>query len=279
VYAYLNLPYIPPTLREGRGEIEAAQAGTLPNPVELDDVHGDLHTHTTLTDGLASLAQKVEAASHRRYRYYAVTYNAPLLAMDRMTTERALAQRDEIRALGRPRGMTLLHGSELNIARDGTLDWDDDVLAGFDILVASVHSHFTLPRDDMTRRLMRAIEHPYVNIIGHPTGRLLGRRTGIDFDADAVFEAAARSGTALEINAFPDRLDLDDELVRRARDRGVMFAIDTDAHAIPHLDYLRFGIAVAQRGWVEPDQVINTWPLAKLRRFLAKGRRRAHRAA
>jgi DNA polymerase (family 10) len=175
--------------------------------------------------------------------------------------------------------MTLLHGSELNIARDGTLDWDDDFLAGFDVLVASVHSHFTLSRDDMTRRLIRAIEHPYVNIIGHPTGRLLGRRPGIDFDADAVFEAAARCGTALEINAFPDRLDLDDALVRRARDRGVMFAIDTDAHAIPHLDYLRFGVAVAQRGWLEPAQVINTWPFGKLRRFLMKGRQRAHRAA
>jgi len=220
----------------------------------------------------------VEAAS-RGYHYYAVTDHAPLLAMDRMTTQRALAQRDEIRTLGRPHGMTLLHGSELNIARDGSLDWDDDVLAGFDILVASVHSHFTLSRDDMTRRLIHAMEHPYVNIIGHPTGRLLGRRPGIDFDADAVFDAAARCGTALEINAFPDRLDLDDELVRRARDRGVMFAIDTDAHAIPHLDHLCFGVAVAQRGWLEPAQAINTWPLAKLRRFLAKGRRRAHRAA
>jgi DNA polymerase (family 10) len=279
VYAHLNLPYIPPTLREDRGEIEAALAGALPNLVELDDVRGDLHTHTNLTDGLASLSQMVEAASRRGYRYYAVTDHAPLLAMDRMTTERALAQRDEICALGRPHGMTLLHGSELNIARDGTLDWDDDVLAGFDVLVASVHSHFTLSRADMTRRLIRAIEHPYVNIIGHPTGRLLGRRPGIDFDVDAVFEAAARCGTALEINAFPDRLDLDDALVRRARDCGVMFAIDTDAHAIPHLEHLRFGVAVAQRGWIEPDHVINTWPLAKLRRFLAKGRRRAHRAA
>jgi DNA polymerase (family 10) len=273
VYARLALPYIPPTLREDRGEIEAALHGTLPDLVEVSDLRGDLHTHTNLTDGLATMAQMVDAASRRGYRYYAVTDHAPLLTMDRMTTERALAQRVELRVLGRPRGMTLLHGSELNIERDGSLDWDDDILAGFDILVASVHSHFTLPRDEMTRRLLCAIEHPYVNIVGHPTGRLLGRRSGIDFDADAVFDAAARTGTALEINAFPDRLDLDDALVRRARERGVVFAIDTDAHAIPHLDNLRFGVAVAQRGWLDASHVINTWPLGKLQRFLAKGRK------
>jgi DNA polymerase (family 10) len=197
-----------------------------------------------------------------------------------MTTERALAQRAAVRALGRPHGMTLLHGSELNIARDGSLDWDDAFLATFDILVASVHSHFSLSRDEMTRRLLQAIEHPYVNVIGHPTGRLLGRRAALEFDTDAVFAAAARTGTALEINAFPDRLDLDDELVRRARDRGVLFAIDTDAHAIPHLDNMRFGVAVAQRGWLDASRVVNTWPLARLRRFLEKGRRtRRTRAA
>ncbi len=145
--------------------------------------------------------------------------------------------------------------------------------AGFDVLVASVHSDLDQTREEMTRRLLTAIEHPYVNIIGHPTTRILGRRPPVDFDADAVFAAAARTHTALEINAFPDRLDLSDELVSRARELGVVFAIDTDAHAVPHLDYIRYGVAVAQRGWVSADKVINTWPLDRLRAFLAKGRR------
>ena len=169
----------------------------------------------------------------------------------------------------------MLHGSELNIGADGSLDWDDEFLASFDVLVASVHSDFDQTREDMTRRLLTAIEHPYVNIIGHPTTRLLGRRPPIDFDVDAVFEAAARTHTALEINGFPDRLDINDELVRRAREHGVVFAIDTDSHAVGHLDYIRYGVAVAQRGWVSADEVINTWPLKRLRRFLAKGRRLA----
>jgi DNA polymerase (family 10) len=272
VYERLGLPWIAPTLREDRGEIEAARDGTLPRIVELRQIRGDLHTHTTLTDGLASLAQMVAAAAQHGYDYYAATDHAPLLYMERMTKERALRQRRDLRALAKRADLALLHGSELNIQADGSLDWDDRFLADFDVLVASVHSHFHQSRDDMTRRLITAIEHPYVNIIGHPTGRLLGKRPGIDFDADAVFAAAARSGTALEINAFPDRLDLDDQLARRAREHGVKFAISTDAHAIPHLEHLRFGVAIAQRGWVEAKQVINTWPLARLQRFLAKGR-------
>ncbi|MGV9616264.1 hypothetical protein [Nocardia xishanensis] len=170
-------------------------------------------------------------------------------------------------------GIAVLHGSELNIAADGTLDWDDEFLAGFDILVASVHSHFDQSPRAMTRRLITAIEHPYVDIIGHPTTRILGRRPSIEFDADAVFTAAAATGTALEINAFPDRLDLDDELIWRARELGVVFAIDTDAHAVPHLDHMRFGVATAQRGWTEASQVVNAWPLRRLRGFLAKRRR------
>jgi DNA polymerase (family 10) len=272
VYERLGLPWIAPTLREDRGEIEAARDGTLPRVVELRNLRGDLHTHTTLTDGLASLAQMVATAKEHGYDYYAVTDHAPLLYMERMTKQRAMRQRRELRGLAKRGGLALLHGSELNIQPDGSLDWEDKFLAGFDVLVASVHSHFNQSRDDMTRRLVKAIEHPYVNIIGHPTGRLLGKRPAVDFDADAVFAAAARTGTALEINAFPDRLDLDDQLAHRAREHGVKFAINTDAHAIPHLDNLRFGVATAQRAWVEPKRVINTWPLARLQRFLAKGR-------
>ncbi len=272
IYAGLGLPWIPPVLREDRGEVEAALDGHLPDLVEVADIIGDLHVHTNLTDGLAGLDEMVAAASRRGYRYCAITDHAPQLAMQRMTRDKALQQRSELPELARRHDIELLHGSELNIAADGSLDWDDDFLSGFDVLVASVHSDLDQTREEMTRRLLTAIEHPYVNVIGHPTTRVLGRRPAVDFDVDAVFAAAARTHTALEINAFPDRLDLSDELVGRARQDGVVFAIDTDAHAVPHLDYIRYGVAVAQRGWVSAGEVINTWPLDRLRRFLAKGR-------
>ena len=168
--------------------------------------------------------------------------------------------------------MTLLHGTELNIDPEGDVDWGPEFLAGFDVTVASVHSHFTQPREEMTRRVVRAIENPYVNVIGHLTGRKIGARPPIDLDLDEVFRAAARTGTALEINAYPDRLDLRDEHVLWARRHGVKFAIDTDSHAVPHLDLLHYGVATAQRGWATKDDVINAWPLTKLRRFLRKGR-------
>jgi DNA polymerase (family X) len=275
IYAGLGLPWISPVLREDRGEVEAALEGRLPDLVEAADIVGDLHVHTNLTDGIAGLQDMVAAASRHGYRYCAITDHAPALAMQRMTRDKALQQRSELPELACRYGIELLHGSELNIAADGSLDWDDDFLSDFDVLVASVHSDFDQTREEMTRRVISAIEHPYVNIIGHPTTRVLGRRPPIDFDIDAVFEAAARTGTALEINAFPDRLDLSDELVRRAREYGVVFAIDTDAHAVPHLDNIRYGVAVAQRGWASPDEIINTWPLDRLRGFLAKGRRLA----
>lgn len=272
VYGALGMAWIPPTLREDRGELEAAAAGTLPHLVQLDDLRGDLHTHTTLTDGLATLHEMVAAAHRTGYRYLGVTDHAPLLHMDRMTTDTMLAQRAELRRLEQTSGLALLHGSELNIQADGTLDWDDDILAGFDVLVASIHSHFTMSRDAMTTRLIRAVQHPAVNIIGHPTARSIGHRRPVEFDAAAVFEAAARAGTAMEINASPDRLDLNDELARLARRHGVLLSIASDAHATRHLDNIRFGVATAQRAWVCPEHVINTWPLAELRAFLAKGR-------
>ncbi|MGW3508959.1 DNA polymerase/3'-5' exonuclease PolX [Streptomyces sp. NPDC000994] len=273
VYARLGLPWIPPTLREDRGEIEAGLRGELPEVVTEDDVRGDLHTHTDLTDGLAPLEEMVAAAADRGYAYYAVTDHAPGLAMQRMTEEKVLAQRERVRSLdGRHHGMRLLHGTELNIGPDGDVDWPDEFLAGFDICVASVHSHFGLGREAMTRRLVRACENPHVHVIGHPTTRLIGRRPGIDADLDEVFAACARTGTALEINAQPDRLDLGDEDILRARSHGAKFAVDSDAHSLLHLAYLRYGIGTAQRGWLTPDDVINTWPLRRLRRFLRKDR-------
>jgi DNA polymerase (family X) len=272
VYEKLGLPWIPPPLREDRGEIQAALEGRLPNLVQEADIRGDLHTHTDLTDGLAPLEEMIEAARARKLEYYAVTDHAELLYMQRMTRDKILAQRERLRQLAGEGEMVLLHGSELNIQPDGSVDWDLDFLSTFDVLVASVHTHFNMPPPEMTARIVKAMEHPAVNIIGHPTGRMIGRRPPLDFDLEEVFKAAARTGTALEINSFPDRLDLRDELVMWARELGVKFAIDTDSHSPVHLPLVRFGVGTAQRGWVEKADVINTWPLGKLKRFLAKGR-------
>jgi DNA polymerase (family 10) len=268
VYKQLGLPWIPPTLREDRGELDRA----LPKLVEEKDLKGDLHTHTNLTDGVAPLEKMVEAARKRGYSYYAITDHAKNLPMQRMTDEKMLAQREQVRALDAGK-MTLLHGSELNIDPDGEVDWDHDFLSGFDITVASVHSHFTQSSKDMTKRLITAIENPYVNIIGHMTTRLIGRRKPIDADFDAVFEAAGATGTAIEINSFPDRLDVNDELILRAKRYNVKFSIDSDAHATGHLNVMRYGIGIAQRGWLTADDVINTWSLTKLRKFVSDKRR------
>jgi DNA polymerase (family X) len=271
VYQRLGLPWIPPPLREDRGEIEAARRGELPDLVTVDDIRGDLHTHTNLTDGLSSVEDMVRAAASRGLAYYAITDHAPNLAMQRMSDEKMLAQRSVVRALDREQAsMRLLHGTELNIDPDGGVDWPPDFLAGFDLCVASVHSHFTQSREAMTRRLVRACENPHVTIIGHPTTRQIGRRPPVDADWDEVFRACARTGTALEINAYPDRLDLPDEHILRAKRHGVRFAIDTDSHSTVHLGYLRYGVGTAQRGWLTADDVINTWPLRELRTFLQK---------
>ncbi|WP_329312672.1 MULTISPECIES: DNA polymerase/3'-5' exonuclease PolX [unclassified Streptomyces] len=273
VYARLGLPWIAPPLREDRGEVAAALRGELPGLVAEGDIRGDLHTHTDLTDGLASLEEMVAAAAARGHAYYAVTDHAPDLAMQRMTQEKVLAQRERVRALDRTvHGMRLLHGTELNIGPDGGLDWPDAFLADFDLCVASVHSHFGQSRQDMTRRFIRACENPNVAVIGHPTTRRIGRRPGVDADFDAVFEACARTGTALEINAHPERLDLCDEDVLRAKRHGVKFAVNSDAHATTHLPYLRYGVGTAQRGWLTKDDVVNAWPWARLHRFLREKR-------
>jgi DNA polymerase (family 10) len=278
VYRQLGLAWIPPTLREDRGEIEAAQRGGLPDVITVADLEGDLHTHTDLTDGTASLVDMLTAAAGRGYHYYAVTDHAKNLPMQRMTEDKMLAQRDRLRMLADTIDMELLHGTELNIDPEGEVDWDADFLAGFDIRIASIHSRFGQPRKAMTRRLIRACENPYVNIIGHPTTRQINRRPPVNADFDAVFEAAAGTGTAMEVNGSPDRLDLPDDLILRAKGHGVKFAINSDAHAVAHLD-LRYGVGTAQRGWLTADDVINAWPLDRLREFIAaKTARLAHAA-
>jgi DNA polymerase (family 10) len=279
VYQRLGMSWIPPALREDTGEVRAAQRGELPILISEAGIHGDLHTHTNLTDGVASLEDMVAAAQGRGYEYYAVTDHAPDLFMQRMTSEKMLAQREQVRKLdsrlaaaGSDKAMRLLHGTELNIAPDGTVDWPADFLDGFDICVASVHSHFDQPRAAMTRRFIAACENPHVNIIGHPTARKIGRRPPVDVDFAELFRACARTGTALEVNAHPDRLDLPADHIRAARDAGVMFAVDSDAHSTAHLGYLRYGIGQAQRGWLTAEHVINTWPLPRLQAFLRKDR-------
>ncbi|TDC97472.1 DNA polymerase/3'-5' exonuclease PolX [Actinomadura sp. 7K507] len=271
VYERLGLPWVHPTLREDTGEVEAALKGELPRLVTVEDLRGDLHSHTDLTDGIASLDAMVAAAHARGLDYYAITDHAPDLVMQRMTDEKMLAQREQVAELqgGYP-GMTLLHGTELNIGPDGEVDWGADFLSAFDVCVASIHSHFTQDQDVMTRRLVRACENPHVHVIGHPTARSIGRRAPVDADWDEVFRAAARTGTAMEIDSFPDRLDLPADLVRRAKRFGVKFSIDTDAHSLGHHRNIRYGVGTAQRGWLTPEDVINTWPLDRLRAFLRK---------
>ncbi len=215
----------------------------------------------------------LQAASKFGYAYYAVTDHAPNLYMQRMTDDKMLAQRERVRSLqSKYPKMTLLHGTELNIDADGGVDWGPGFLDGFDVCVASVHSLFNQSKDEMTRRLVRACENPHVNIIGHPTGRQIGGRAPVEFDFDELFAAAARTGTALEINSFPDRLDLKDEHVMWAKRHGVKFAVDTDSHSTVHLPFMRYGVATAGRGWLTKDDVINAWPLSRLKKFFRKGR-------
>jgi DNA polymerase (family 10) len=269
VYARLGLDWIPAPMREDRGEVQAAQRHEIPELVQIGDIRGDLHSHTNLTDGVATLEEMVTAARARGYAYFAVTDHAPNLFMQRMTIDKMLEQRERLRQLD-DGTMTLLHGTELNIAPDGSVDWPEDILAGFDLCVASVHSHFDQPRADMTRRFRIACENPQVHVIGHPTARRIGKRPGVDVDFTELFRACADTGTALEINSQPQRLDLPSDHLKAARDAGVKFAIDTDSHAVGALDLLKYGVGTAQRGWLTPDDIINAWPLERLREFLGR---------
>jgi histidinol phosphatase-like PHP family hydrolase len=238
--------------------------------VQTKDLRGDLHTHTNLTDGIASLEEMVAAARKRGYQYYAVTDHAPNLVMQQMTDEKMLAQRAEVAALAGRAGLDLLHGTELNIGPDGSVDWEAGFLEGFDICVASVHSHFDQDRKTMTERFITAAENPYVNIIGHPLTRKLGRRPPVDVDLDALYEVCARTGTALEINASPARMDLPPQDIGTAKDRGVKFSIDSDAHSLGDLNNIPYGVASARLGGLTDDDVINTWSLKRLMEFLRR---------
>jgi DNA polymerase (family 10) len=265
VYAALDLPWIPPELREDAGEIEAARAGRLPRLIEHGALRGDLQVQTDWTDGAASLEEMAQAAKAQGLDYIAITDHTRDLPMARGCDEaKLLEQAEAIRELNAGlRGLRVLTGAEVNIREDGSLDVADEVLARLEVVGAAVHSHFRQPRAAMTRRLVRAMENPHVDILFHPTGRSLGHREAVALDLDALFSAAKRTGTVLEIDAMPDRLDLPDQAVRKAVQAGVKLAIDSDAHQPAHFAYAdAFGVAVARRGWATRADVVNALPLA-----------------
>jgi DNA polymerase (family 10) len=275
VYAALGLPYIPPELREDLGELDAAFAGTLPDLIGYDDLRGDLQTQTTWTDGAHSIEEMALEAKRVGLEYIAITDHTKSLAMTGGADERKLRKQmaaiDELNTKGL--GIRILKGAEVNINKDGTLDIDDETLALLDVVGVAVHSHFNLSREAMTRRVIRAMENPYADILFHPTGRLIGKREAYDIDIDEVIKAAKRTGTVLEIDAFPERMDLKDEHARKAVEAGVKLVIDSDAHHTSHFQVLHYGIAVARRGWVKKSDVLNTRPVGEFLRGL-KGRRR-----
>ncbi|HVL65658.1 MAG TPA: DNA polymerase/3'-5' exonuclease PolX [Vicinamibacterales bacterium] len=275
IYAALELAWIPPELRENRGEIEAAAAGTLPRLVALEDLQGDLHMHTTATDGRADAETMALAARAAGLRYVAITDHSQSLAMaSGLDERRTLEHAAHVRALNdRLDGITLLAGIECDIRPDGAMDLDDECLAQLDLVIASVHSAFAQDEAQMTDRLLRAIANPWVDVLGHPTGRLILKREGYRFRSEEVLAAAARAGVALEINSQIDRLDLDDVHARMARDRGVKVIIDSDAHAPAALGNLRWGVSTARRAWLRPDDVLNARPLEEFKAALRRNRR------
>jgi DNA polymerase (family 10) len=276
VYAAVGLPWIPPELREARGEIELGLRGCLPRLLELKDLRGDLHMHTKATDGRASLEEMVEAARRRGYAYIAITDHSKRVTVAKGLDARRLRQHwkaiDEL--AGKVGGITILKGVELDILEDGTLDLPDDVLAKADWVVASIHYGQRQPRAQITRRLLNAIRNPRVHAIGHPTGRLIGKRAGYDLDLDTVLKAAADHGCLMELNCQPSRLDLDDTALATARDRGIPIVLGTDAHAVEELGFMEFGVYQARRAGLEAKDVANTRPLAQFRKLLARRRPR-----
>jgi DNA polymerase (family 10) len=279
VYELLGMQWIPPELRENSGELEAARARRLPRLVELADIRGELHCHTTASDGRNSIEQMAAAARERGYSYIAITdHSASHGFGNDVQPDELRAQVEQIRALDLD-GITVLAGSEVNIHTDGTLDYDDELLSELDWVVASMHTSFRMREEEMTARMIAAMEHPLVDAIGHPTGRLIDRRDPYPLDVERVVEAAVRTGTFLEINANPDRRDLNEWNARLAADAGAMLVIDSDAHGVNTLSNIRYGVATARRGWVRPDRVANTRAWPELDRLRKRGRRRSARDA
>jgi DNA polymerase (family X) len=273
VYATLGLPFIPPELREDRGEVQAAKAGKLPKLIELKDIKADLQTHSTWSDGKLTMLEMAKAAHARGIKVIAFTdHSVSLGVTGGLSMERHAGQQVEIEAAQRELGdsIRILHASEVEIKADGTLDYPDEFLSTLDLVLASLHTSLRQPREKVTERMLNAIRNPHVDIIGHPTGRLIPDREGADLDMDAVLAAAAESGVALEINASPYRLDLEDIYARRAKEMGIPISINTDAHSEADMDMRFYGVAIARRAWLTADDVINCWPTDKLLDWLAK---------
>ena len=278
VFAALDLVWIPPELREDRGEVDAAREGRLPDLLGIEDLRGDLHMHSTWTDGQASILEMAEACVSRGYAYMAITDHSKAVTMvGGLTPDRVRAQWTEIAEVQEQVGgsIRILRGQEVDILKDGSLDQPDEILDGLDVVVASVHSFMDMDRATMTARIVRAIEHGGVDILGHATGRLLGRREPYPLDVDAVLAACAEHDVAVEINAHPRRLDLNDRYLARARERGVKVVVNSDAHAVRGLDVMHFGVQQARRAWLGPEHVLNTRPTDELVGWLDRRRRRA----
>lgn len=274
VFDAVGMDYVPPELREDRGEVEAALEGTLPTLITLDDIRGDLQCHTTWSDGRDPLEKMVRAAKDIGYDYIAITDHSPAVrvagGLDPKRLQKQWKEIDEVAE--RVPGISILKGMEVDILADGSLDLPDEFVERLDVVVVGVHSRMRMSEAKMTDRIIKGISHPGVHILAHPTGRIINRREPYDVDLDAVLDAAAEYRVAIEINAQPDRLDLDDVLARRARDRGVMLVIDSDAHSAGDLRYMRYGVDQARRAWVEKGDVLNTMPLGRLRKWLARSR-------
>ncbi len=274
IYEKLGLQYVEPEMREDRGELDLAAAFDLPDLITLEDLRGDLHMHSTWSDGKASVAEMMQACQERGYEYMALTDHSKALAMTGGLDEEKLARQwEELdRVVEENPGITLLRGMEVDILKDGSLDLSDEWLERLDVVIVSVHSHFALGEKEQTERIVKAVSHPQVNILGHPTGRIIGVRDGYQVDLPEVFEACLANGVAVELNASYQRLDLSDVNVIAARKRGLMVSIGTDAHSTKELDGMQVGIDQARRAWLTAGNVLNAQPLAEVRRFLAKGR-------
>ena len=269
-YRQLGSPWIPPELREGRGELQAALRGDLPSLVTLADIKGDLHTHSSWSDGTESIDQMLKRAKEKGYQYMAVTDHSPSLKIaGGLSLDQLKKQMEEISRLKEMhKGFTIFTGMEVDILRDGQLDLPDEVMAELDVVIASIHTGFKQPAEQLTQRMMAAMENSYVHIIGHPTGRLIGRRDPYPIDVDALLKKAVDTGKVLEINASPDRLDLKDIYVQKGRELGVTFAVNTDTHSLVGLDDMEYGITAARRGWLEARNVLNTWEAGEVKVFL-----------
>ena len=270
MYSSLELAWIPPEMREDQGEIDLAATGRLPKLVELPDIRGDFHVHTNATDGTEPLEAMVEAARRRGYSFVGISdHSVSATVASGMTAEQALSRRDRVRALNRElKGFTVLLGTECDILDGGEMDYPEEVLKELDFVIASVHSRFTLPEETQTARIVAAVQNPHVSILGHPTTRQIGWRGPLQLDLDDVFKACAKAGTAIEIDADPRRMDLNSTQARAAKNAGCTVSVDTDSHASGNLVWMRFGVGTARRAWLTATDVLNAWPLEKMRDFL-----------